>query len=992
MKVAITKEKLLKKLGIKEEVFDYTLKLFDKDRDQNYFIPKEVDLFISYLKSTNQITECLISKNDYDIVEPDVDGKADISIISKQRKIAKTTIKKNIEKMTCKGHQSIAIADIIQELAVNDRCQYISHCGTGKTFVSQKVVEESLLNMEKSIVLILLPSLDLLSQFFASWKSNTSFSSHLKPYILCSDDEIINGDGINSKNDYLSEMKNCFVNDLAAYLESDIEHKLVFSTYHSVPLMSAVLEDLGLYVDISVFDEAHKTTGEFNKSFSYALYDHNIKIVKRLFMTATQKINPYSSNSLTMGNELIYGKVAHRLSMREAIDQGIVRDYQIVIVTIDKDALSEENIADPESRRHLMMHSLSKVIKEKNIKNGIVFQRTIQDSKSFVDLANSSGCFPGFEITHVDGTMKTSTRKRHIGALSNEKPTILSNSKLLSEGIDTPVLDMVGFLNPIKSLVDIVQRLGRTQRKQSEDDERKGYLFLPLFVGSGVDFLNTDAEDLENWNFVIDILSILREVDNKFKMGIEYYKYHKTFPDEIVDFVFDSEETKEKYNASIIASLVDNIKISYYEHLNTNWDKMYNELKAFISEYKRMPKFSENAALEEWCSTQKKKRKDGMLSDEKQNLLDDIGFIWNKFDHAWEEGFKGLKSFYEENKREPVGKGSNTQKPKKEADAAKWLGHQKNAYRKGLLSEDRIERLRPYVKSWDLAGDKIWEEQFNKFKNFILKNKKFPMDQGDEQYIYRWVNKQKTIYEAGELKQEYVDRLDGVYKDWSLTGKDRLWKAQYALLEKFLEEFKKTPFIHSDDQQEVRIATWFAKQRRLFAGSSLNSWQVEMLQQLTKKHSLEIFFTPLKKSCRESVLVDFKYSGKERWITARDYEEMCSLVKFGTSNLLKKCREDGVEMSKISKTVEKEIFINIEYILEVKAAYDEMIQFIKDKHGKGLDYSELAKAVGKRYSDISRYFERLFTEKENKNLLTYLSISKFTAEVYAYLKLNDKQY
>lgn len=990
MEIAITKERLLGKLELKEENFDNVLRFFDKHPEQNYFLPKEVDLFISYLKSTNQITKCLIDEDDYNIVESVINQKADISVISKQRKIAKAIIKKNLGKMTCKSHQNIAIDDIMQELVVSDRCQYISHCGTGKTLVSQKVVEEFISNMNKSIVLILVPSLDLLSQFFKSWKSNTSISSHVKPYILCSDNEIINGDGINSRSDYLSVMKNCFVNDLAAYLASDVEHKLVFSTYHSVDLMSDILEDLGLYIDIAVFDEAHKTTGEFNKSFSYALYDHNIKIVKRLFMTATQKVNTYSSNTLAMDNELVYGRVAHRLPMRDAIDQGLVRDYQIVIVTIDKDLLSNENVLDPESRKHLMMHSLSKVIKEKNIKNGIVFQRTIQDSKSFVDLAKSSNCFPEFEITHVDGTMKTSTRKRHIRSLSNEKPTILSNSKLLSEGIDTPVLDMVGFLNPIKSLVDIVQRLGRAQRKQSEDDTRKGYLFLPLFVGSGVDFFNSDAEDLENWKFVIDILSILREVDNKFKMGIEYYKQHNIFPNEIVDLVFDSEEAKEKYNASIIGSLIDNIKISYYEQLNTNWDKMYNELKMFVTEHKRMPKHSENAVLDEWCNTQKKKRKEGMLSEEKQNLLDDIGFVWNKFDHAWEQGFKGLKEFFEKNKREPVAEGSNTSKPKEEAAAAKWLGYQRDAYRKGVLSKEKIERLKPYVKSWDLANDKIWEEQFEKFKNFVLKNQKFPMDQGDEQYIYRWVNKQKTIFEAGKLKQEYVDRLDGVYKDWSLTGKERLWKAQYALLEKFLEEFKKTPFVHSEDQQEVRTAIWFANQRKLYARSSLNSWQMEMLQQLTKKYHLENFFAPLKKSNRDSVIIDFKYSGKERWITARDYEEMCSLAKFGTSNLLKKCRNDGIDMSKISKTVGKEFFINIEYVLEAKATYDQMIEYIKNKHSKGLDHSELAKGLGKKYTDIRRYFERLFTEKENKNLLSYLIISKFTAEVYEYLKKNDK--
>src|SRR3989304_8824153 len=56
-------------------------------------------------------------------------------------------------------------------------------------------------------------------------------------------------------------------------------------------------------IPLCIFDEAHKTVGYMNKQFGLLLDDTNLKIQKRLFMTATPKIyygNNDNENILSM--------------------------------------------------------------------------------------------------------------------------------------------------------------------------------------------------------------------------------------------------------------------------------------------------------------------------------------------------------------------------------------------------------------------------------------------------------------------------------------------------------------------------------------------------------------------------------------------------------------------------------------------------------------------------------------------------------------------
>ena len=69
--------------------------------------------------------------------------------------------------------------------------------------------------------------------------------------------------------------------------------KIIFSTYQSSPVIKKSLKKNQI-INFAVFDEAHRTATvnqNLKSNFSFALFNENIKIEKRLFMTATRRIS-----------------------------------------------------------------------------------------------------------------------------------------------------------------------------------------------------------------------------------------------------------------------------------------------------------------------------------------------------------------------------------------------------------------------------------------------------------------------------------------------------------------------------------------------------------------------------------------------------------------------------------------------------------------------------------------------------------------------------
>jgi predicted helicase len=102
---------------------------------------------------------------------------------------------------------------------------------------------------------------------------------------------------------------------------------------------------------------------------------------------------------------------------------------------------------------------------------------------------------------------------------------VLSNAKCLTEGVDVPALDAVVFLNPRKSVVDVVQAVGRVMRKLEGKDF--GYVILPIGIPGSMS-PEEALRDNERYAVVWEVLQALRSHDERLRAEINKIDINKT--------------------------------------------------------------------------------------------------------------------------------------------------------------------------------------------------------------------------------------------------------------------------------------------------------------------------------------------------------------------------------------------------------------------------------------------------------------------------------
>jgi len=133
-----------------------------------------------------------------------------------------------------------------------------------------------------------------------------------------------------------------------------------------------------------------------------------------------------------------------------------------------------------------------------------------------------------------------------------------------------------------------------------------------------------------------------------------------------------------------------------------DWEEQFGELKRFkeANRHCEVPdKYPENPRLGNWVRHQRGARINNTLRADRFRRLDEIGFVWEKRDAAWEEMFSALTSFKSrfENCNVPIRWAEN---PK----LARWVSQQRYLRKKGTLSQERIRRLDSIGFEWALKN------------------------------------------------------------------------------------------------------------------------------------------------------------------------------------------------------------------------------------------------------------------------------------------------
>ena len=729
---------------------------------------------------------------------------------------------------TPKPYQIAALTDIKAALNTHDRATVVMACGTGKTLVSLWATQYA----QPKTVLVLLPSLTLLQQTLGEWSKHHAFTPGFRYLCVCSDQTVgLANDELEIRPSDVEFRIDTNPEEVARFLAHPTDDvKVIFSTYQSSPVVGAGAD--GHTFDLGVFDEAHKTTGRGGGAFSYALSDERLHIRKRLFFTATPRHYDIRHRDKegefrvqSMDDPRVYGVRAHTLSFASAAKQGIICPYKVVISLIDKGMVSDfarmngiTLIETDLMRARWVAHLLAfqQAVENTGATKAITFHSRLRAAEEFAS-ATTHGIgryLKGIDVRHVHGKQRSSERKALIDAFRHAEKGVLTNARCLTEGVDVPAVDMVAFLDPKQSRIDIAQATGRAMRKpQGASAKTVGYVVVPLFAADFEQSSLDEAIESESFDQVADVLNALQEHDEDLTDIIRELRERKGAGEP-----FDLRRLREK--VEVIGPAVDlerlntSISIAITDRIGTSWDEWLGRLIAYRHRegHCRVPRDHREQGFElgSWVHHQRRKE-DSMLPDRRQRL-DALGFVWDPFAALWEEGFRSLELFRQREGHCLVP--NRYRDPASDFRLGQWVGAQRN--KRNSLSPDRRQRLDTLGFVWDPIVAQ-WEEGFVALERYHQAKGNCLVPQGyrDPTSDFRlgtWVSTQRQFRDT--MEPERRQRLEAIGFSWDTLSAQ--WERGYRALERNWKDNGDCLVARNycDSISGYRFGQWLSVQRR----------------------------------------------------------------------------------------------------------------------------------------------------------------------------------
>jgi predicted helicase len=254
---------------------------------------------------------------------------------------------------------------------------------------------------------------------------------------------------------------------------------------------------------------------------------------------------------VSMDDEQIYGPRAHSLSFSAAPRLGVICPYKVIVSLIDKEMVTDfamkhgitlvEN--DTIGARWVAnLIAMDQAIKRVRATKIISFHSRVNLAIQFASDSprGISQYLDGYNVHHVNGAQSSGERSGIVNAFAAAPHSLLTNARCLTEGVNIPAVDMVAFVDPRQSRVDIAQAVGRAMRKpRGPSPKQLGYVLVPLFTGMNEEEDLDAAIKSEKFEAVADVLAALLEHD-----------------DELVDIIREIREGKgrgEPFNPRMLA-------------------------------------------------------------------------------------------------------------------------------------------------------------------------------------------------------------------------------------------------------------------------------------------------------------------------------------------------------------------------------------------------------------------------------------------------------
>ncbi|MCJ0875273.1 DEAD/DEAH box helicase [Streptomyces sp. AP-93] len=619
--------------------------------------------------------------------------------------------------ITLRPHQEEAVEAIVRRLEIRPgkripkaglRVTVVAACGTGKTFIAAAA---ALRLARGGRVLVLLPTLDLLTQTAREWRT----AGHSGPAVaVCSLEDNVQLYGLD-------------VRATTSAPQLALWHGqgpvTVYATYASLPVIAeAHRGGYGLEMapfDLVVVDEAHRTSGSAGKAWAEIHRQEVIPAQRRLYMTATPRIwaerlgrtraeqraaekdhreteekrrqaaeaegrryvpsalrNPLPKEmACSMDDVRVFGPVVYELSLANAVARGLLARYQIVVAELVDPVVTPRRLYSAErweerlrgERLAAMQTALLETMADHGLQTTITFHHRTVEAQAFADglprvasrLHNTDPARHPAKVWAgwLRGEHDPEYRASVLGDFGRRAGrAVLANCRVLGEGVDIRAVDSVALIDPKGSAVDIVQAIGRALR-QKPGEGKIATLIVPIFLDK-----EEKPEDLltsKSYGPLIRVLNGLRAHDERAVelLAIPQEKQKRTVqPSPVLgDGPADGEEDARlllRFAAPRDPALI--AKWISYQVFNTERQDWRRGIEAAFRYRERegdldVPYGHAEGPypLGRWLSDQRRAFRAGTMTGEHAGELEELGIVWDTADQAFAENLAAARAYYE---------------------------------------------------------------------------------------------------------------------------------------------------------------------------------------------------------------------------------------------------------------------------------------------------------------------------------------------------------
>ncbi|WP_157876849.1 DEAD/DEAH box helicase, partial [Streptomyces graminilatus] len=546
-------------------------------------------------------------------------------------------------------HQAEAVEAVTKAIGRGGRTSLIAACGTGKTRIGRAAAAR--LGTVRR-VLVVLPTIELLVQTLRAYR-DAGDGTLGTVAAICSDPSV-------AELELLHGEPGILVTTTPSVLADSVRADdcvTALSTYASLPVIAEAHSRHGLADwDLAVIDEAHRTTGRADGPWKTVHRDEHVPARRRLYMTATPRISERGGEAMvSMHDTTVFGEVSYRLPFSKAIDMGLLADYRVVVPVVTDEEVhrlaADETLAMSLGGAKLSPGTLAgqiavlRTMKEFGVRRAISYHHRVAEAKKWAQtLPAAAALLPGgidLWAGHVSGMQAPHLRRRIIERLADPggDTVVVSNARVLGEGVDVPAVDAVVFTRPRDSAVDTVQAVGRALRTGGRSD-KVATIVVPLLLAAA----ESPEAALEGsaWEPVWQVIRALRDHDDRLE---DFLRLQRVQLGEGTLFEEGPREAKlppwlHVRGVDVPTEFAQAITIRALRASSPSWDEYFGAARAYayLHGHANAPgQWVSPGGLKvgQWIGEQRKARRDGRLSIARETALETIQIMWNTKDDGW---------------------------------------------------------------------------------------------------------------------------------------------------------------------------------------------------------------------------------------------------------------------------------------------------------------------------------------------------------------------